>query len=177
MTSRLLDTLTGRVYNGVGRLARVLQSRGVNMVTAVEAAAKAKAAADFWGRNPKGGYTLLPEVYRDDIVASGAVVLIHAVRDGSSKHGPTWFADIEYRGEIWTMPQSHNQVRDRFLLNAIDYIAAFGPLPAVIISFDTPKGTAFDFASPPAEYLDALASGTGEIGVGDVSTGFDDVPF
>ena len=135
-------------------------------MSANEAAARAKAAASFWAKNEKN-LTLLPEVYRDDIVASGAVVLIHAVRDGSSKHGPTWFADIEYRGEVWTMPQSHNQVRDRFMLNAMDYIPAFGPLPATIISFETPKGTAFDFAPPPADYLDALGSGTGEIGAGE----------
>ena len=135
-----------------------------------EAAARAKAAASFWDKNEKG-HTLLPDVYRDDIVASGAVVMIHAIRDGETKFGPTWFADIEYSGELWTMPQSHNQLRDRFMLNAQDYIAAFGPLPATIEAFDAKGGSGFDFGKPPADYLDALGSGTGEIGGGD------DTPF
>lgn len=127
-----------------------------------QAAAKAKLIKSFWEKNANG-YTLLPEVYRDDIVASGAVVLVHAVRDGETKHGATWFTDMEYRGEMWTWPQSHNVVRDRFMLNARDYISAFGPLPAIIVSYDSVKGQGFDYAAPPDDYLGALESGTGEL--------------
>ena len=123
------------------------------------------------------GYTILPEHLRDEIASTGAVIFLHAIRDGETKFGPTWFTDIEYRGELWTMPQSHNEMRDRFMLNAIEYTKAFGPLPAVIEAFSAKGGDGWDFAPPPAEYMQALASGTGEIGGSDtVQAGQDDLP-
>lgn len=133
---------------------------------AEQAAKKAEMLRKFFQMNSKG-HTMLPAVYRDQIVDDGTVLILHAVRDGESKFGPTWYATVEYQGQLWTMAQSHNEMRDPFLLNAIDFINEFGPMPVTLSPFSAKGGDGWDFAAPPADYLDALASGTGELGAGE----------
>ena len=130
---------------------------------AEQAARKAAMLRKFWAMNNKG-HTMLPAVYRDDIVATGEVIAVHAIRDGESKFGPTWFSTVEYRGQLWTVAQSHNEMRDPFMLAAIDFINDFGPMPVTLEGFSAKGGDGYDFAAPPEDYLDALGSGTGEIG-------------
>lgn len=124
---------------------------------AVGEVAPASASRSFWGAHQKG-FALLPAELRDDIIASGAVVLVRAVRDGQSKFGPTWFTDVEYAGDIWTIAQSHNEVRDRIMLGMRDFVMTSGPLPATIQGFETASGPGFDLAPPPDEFM-ALDSG------------------
>jgi hypothetical protein len=121
--------------------------------------------AAFWDQNRKG-YALLPEDVKEEIANIGAVVIVHAIRDGETKFGPTWFTDIAYGVDMWTFAQSHNQLRDRTLLALKDFLALNGPMPATIEAFSTASGTGYDLAQPSQEALTAFFGAnvtTGEI--------------
>ena len=124
------------------------------------------AAQEFWNKNQKG-YTLLPAHVRDHIVESGGVLQIWAIRESKTdQFGPCWASDIEYEREMWTLLQSHNQVRDQWMVNAREFLASGnGPLPATMFSFDTKRGTGYDFGPPPPDYVPdvaALAESSGD---------------
>lgn len=119
-------------------------------------------AASFWSKHDKGNLNpMIPEDVRNAIVDTNCNILIHAVRQGESKFGPTWFADIEvnqghYGGdpatvEHWTIAFSPNAVRDP-MLAALREECAAGPMPASIRPFTTRDGNyGYDFSAPYPE--------------------------
>jgi len=131
---------------------------------------------EFWAKNDKGSQNpLLPEDIRNLLIESGSVVVIHAVREGDSKHGKTWFADIEIdvdglgipQPTMWATAQGYcgeggqiNEPRRRLMEALRDQIAAFGPIPATLVSFQAKNGNyGWDFATPPAEVIEAIEAG------------------
>ena len=117
---------------------------------------RAAAIERFWQANNKG-LPLIPEDIQATIEQNGETVVIHVIRDGTSKFGPTWFTDIERaNGERWCCPQSHNQVRDPLMLNLQRFVSEYGPMPVSMVGFDTDLGHGWDFAAP---LPDALTSG------------------
>jgi hypothetical protein len=131
---------------------------------------------EFWAKNDKGSQNpLLPEDIRNLIIDTGSVVVIHAVREGDSKHGKTWFADIEIdvsglvipQPPMWTTAQGYcgdggaiNEPR-RALMEALrGQIAEHGPIPATMVQFQAKNGNyGWDFGPPPADYFDMLDAG------------------
>lgn len=141
--------------------------------------ASAQMTGAFWKQHAKTN-AMLPDQVRDAIVDSGASVLVHAIRDGQSKHGPTWFIDIEFAGATFTLPQSHNQMRDPMLLGLADFIRMNGAVACGIESFPTPKGTGFDLCPPQVDYDPSVTLGWESAIPGAISSGTssnDEVPF
>ena len=126
------------------------------------AAQKAAMLRKFFKSNAKG-HTMLPAVYRDDIAERGHVIQLHAIRDGVSKFGSTWYSTVEYGDQLWTIAQSHNEIRDQFMVNAIEFLDQFGSMPVTLEGFTAAGGDGWDFAAPSDDYLAALESGTGEL--------------
>lgn len=120
----------------------------------------------FWAKHSKGNLNpVLPESHWMTLAENVEIVLIHAVREGTTKFGPAWMADIEIAGNSaarydgdpvhWTTIQSKNAVRDPMMEAMRDEIKASGePMPATLKTFDTDAGTGWDFAPPPASYFD-----------------------
>lgn len=131
---------------------------------------------DFWAKNDKGSSNpLLPEAFRNLLIDTGSVVIVHAVREGNSKHGLTWFADVEidlslFPGQttaLWATAQGYcgeggqvNEPRRKLMEAMREQIAAMGPIPATLVQFQAKNGNyGWDFGPPPAWYFGHLEGG------------------
>lgn len=135
-----------------------------------------KSVRDFWNRHAT---IFLPNWLRDQIVETEIVFEVTAIRDGKTKFGPTWFVDILVSGSVYTMPMSHNEVRDAQLLAINAGLGTeFATLPATLVSFESAfDNPGFSLAPPsPAFYADLgiPADTSGQIEM-DLPDG--DVPF
>lgn len=82
------------------------------------------------------------------IADEGLTFVVEDIRTAKTTYGPTWMLEVDFEGERWTLAMSHTPYRDAQLTRMQTHLAAHGPVPCGLESFEGTHGRGWMLTAP-----------------------------